>query len=332
MKEAKAIVQAILDAENIVITSHRSPDGDSIGSSVGLYEFIRALGKDAKICHPDPCPEFISWAKGETDILDFENHRNEVEEYLEKADLLFSLDYNAAHRLGRDMEPVFSNATGKKIMIDHHLDPADYAFITVSQPERCSTAELIYELIDSSGNLNLLNGAIGRPLYLGIMTDTGSFRYSSVTPRTHNILASLIENGVNHTAVHESTFDNNRIDKMKLRAHIIAERLEVMEDIGVAIVSVTEEVLERFNFVKGDTEGVVNIALSMEGVKMAVFMRESGDMIKISFRSKGETVVNVLANEHFDGGGHKYASGGASFVSLEETIEKFKSLAPKYFG
>lgn len=332
MKEANAIVQAILDAKNIVITSHRSPDGDSIGSSLGLYHFIKALGKDATICHPDPCPDFIVWAKDGVEILDFENNQEEIEVQLKNADLLFSLDYNAAHRLGRDMEPAFTAAEGKKIMIDHHLDPDDYASITVSEPEICSTAQLIYELIADSDNLNLLNKAIGMPLYLGIMTDTGSFRFSSVSPRTHNIIASLIENGTDHTAVHEATFGNNRIDKMKLRGYIIAERLEFMEDLGVAIVSVTEKELERFNFIKGDTEGVVNVALSMEGVRMAVFMRESDDMIKMSFRSTGDTVVNELANEHFNGGGHKNASGGASFLSLDETIAKFKEVAPKYFG
>ena len=332
MKEANAIVQAILDAQNIVITSHRSPDGDSIDSSLGLYHFIKQLGKEATICHPDPCPDFIRWAKEDVEILDFENNQEDIEGHLKKADLLFSLDYNAAHRLGREMEPAFTAATGKKIMIDHHLDPDDYAFITVSEPSICSTSQLIYELIASSDNLNLLNKAIGMPLYLGIMTDTGSFRFSSVSPRTHNIIASLIEHGTDHTAVHEATFGNNRIDKMKLRGYIIAERFEFMEDIGVAIVSVTEKELDRFNFIKGDTEGVVNIALGMEGVKMAVFMRESDDMIKMSFRSTGDTEVNVLANEHFNGGGHKNASGGASFDSLDDTISKFKELAPKYFG
>ena len=154
MKEANAIVQAILDAENIVITSHRSPDGDSIGSSLGLYHFIKQLGKEVTICHPDPCPDFITWVKEDVEILDFENSQEEIEGHLKKADLLFSLDYNATHRLGRDMEPAFTAATGKKIMIDHHLDPDDYAFITVSKPEICSTAELIYELIAGSDNLN----------------------------------------------------------------------------------------------------------------------------------------------------------------------------------
>tara|TARA_R110002072_G_scaffold301400_1_gene481027 strand:- start:25343 stop:26341 length:999 start_codon:yes stop_codon:yes gene_type:complete len=331
MNSAREIISAITNAENIVITSHRSPDGDSIGSSMGMYHFIKALGKESKICHPDKCPEFIEWAKGVVRIATFEDNEQEVKDDLKNADLIFCLDYNGANRLGKEMAPYLEQATGTKVMIDHHLDPDDFVDIAISESNVCSTSQLVYELIESSGNLNLLNQAIGTPLYLGIMTDTGSFRYSSLTSRTHEILASLLSHGVMHSEIHEATFDNNRIDKLKLRAHIIAERLEFLEELHVAIISVTEEELERFNHIKGDTEGLVNVALSMEGVKVAVFFRESGDMIKISFRSKGDVAVNGLAGDHFQGGGHKNASGGASFVGLDETIAKFKEVAPKYF-
>ena len=331
MKEANKIVEAIMKAEDIVITSHRSPDGDSIGSSLGLYNFITALGRKALVCHPDACPAFIEWAKNGVEIIDFESDEERVLKHLDEADLIFSLDYNAASRLGRDMSPHFEKAKAQKIMIDHHLDPDNFADIMVSQSDVCSTAQLIFELIASSDNLNLLNKEIGTPLYLGIMTDTGSFRYSSLTSRTHEILAILLSNGVNHTDIHEATFDNNRIDKLKLRAHIIAERLEFLEELKVAIISVTEAEMEKFNHIKGDTEGLVNVALSMEGVEAAVFFRESGDMVKISFRSKGTLPVNTIANDHFNGGGHKNAAGGASFVGLEETIQNFKNEAPNYF-
>ena len=201
MKEANEIVEAILKAEKIVITSHRSPDGDSIGSSLGLYNFIAALDKKAVVCHPDACPAFIEWAKNGVEIIDFENDEERVVNHLEEADLIFSLDYNAASRLGRDMSPYLEKAKARKIMIDYHLDPDDFADIMVSQPDVCSTAQLIFELIASSDNLNLLNKKIGTPLYLGIMTDTGSFRYSSLTSRTHEILAILLNNGVNHTNI-----------------------------------------------------------------------------------------------------------------------------------
>jgi len=331
MKEAKNIVEAIQAANNIVITSHRSPDGDSIGSSMGLYQFIRVLGKDADVCHPDPCPNFLEWAKAGVEILDFEDNESKVAEKLQNADLIFSLDYNGANRLGNEMGDLLLAANGKKVMIDHHLDPDDFADITVSESAVCSTSQLVYELIEASGNENLLSPAIGTPLYLGIMTDTGSFRYSSVTARTHEILAKFLNVGVKHTDVHENTFDNNRIDKLRLRSHIIAERLEIVEKFKIAIISVTEEELERFNFIKGDTEGLVNVALSLEGVEVAAFFSEKGGMTKISFRSKGEKAVNEIANDHFGGGGHKYAAGGISEGDAKTTISRFKSLLPDYF-
>ena len=332
MKEAKEILALIEKADNIVITSHRSPDGDSIGSSMGLYFFLENLGKKAILCHPDPCPDFIEWAKNGVQIHDFENEPEFVQEKMNNADLIFCLDYNGASRLGRDMEPVLVAAKGKKVMIDHHLNPDDFVDVAVSQPNVCSTSQLIYELIESSGNIDLLDAKVGTPIYLGIMTDTGSFRYSSLSARTHEILAVLLKKGVKHSEIHEATFDNNRIDKVKLRAHIIAERLEIIPAWKVAIVSVTEKVLERFNFIKGDTEGLVNVALSLEGVEAAVFFREDKDMVKISFRSKGDLAVNTIANDYFNGGGHKNAAGGASFTSLEEAISKFKEVAPKYFS
>lgn len=330
MIEAKNIVQAIKDAERIVITSHRSPDGDSIGSSLGLLRFIKALGKNADVCHPDPCPDFLEWTKKNDEIIDFEFSKDLVTQKMNVADLIFSLDYNAANRLGNEMGDLLVATSAKKIMIDHHLDPDDYADITVSDPTVCSTSQLIYELIDASGYKELVTPDMAEPIYLGIMTDTGSFRFNSVTPRTHEVVANLLRSGLNHTMVHELTYDGNRIDKLKLRGYAIVEKLEIIPDYGIAILSLTEAELNRFNYIKGDTEGLVNVALSVEGVKTAVFFVESKGRIKISFRSKGKP-VNVIANEHYDGGGHKFAAGGISDLSMDETIENFKVLIPQYF-
>lgn len=332
MKLAKEIVQSILDAEKIVITSHKSPDGDSIGSSLGMLRFVRALGKEATICHPDACPSFIQWLKNGDEIIDFDQDQERVTAEMMGADLIFSLDYNGSGRMGKEMGAVLLAATGKKIMIDHHPNPEDIFDLTASHPEVCSTSQLIIELIIESGNENLLNQAIGTPLYLGIVTDTGSFRFSSVTARTHELVAKLLENGVKQAEIHENTFDHNRLDQMKLRGYAIAERLEVMPEEQLAIVSLSEVDLERFNYIKGDTEGVVNMALSIEGVSVAIMMTESDGKVKMSFRSMGSIVVNQFAADHFEGGGHMNAAGGISFLSLDETIEKVKSLAPTYFG
>lgn len=332
MKLAKEIVQSIQEAEKIVITSHKSPDGDSVGSSLGMLRFIRALGKDAVICHPDACPSFIEWLKDGDEIIDFDTDRDRVISLMDEADLIFCLDYNGSGRLGKDMGGVLLAADGKKIMIDHHPYPEDIFDLSASHPEVCSTSQLIIELMVESGNEGLLSQSIGTPLYLGIVTDTGSFRFSSVTSRTHELIGKLLENGVEQAKVHENTFNHNRLDQMKLRGYAIAERLEVMSDEQLAIVSLSEVDLERFNYIKGDTEGLVNVALSIEGVSVAIMMTEKDGKVKMSFRSMGSIVVNKFAADNFDGGGHMNAAGGISFLSLEETIEKVRSLAPSYFG
>lgn len=327
----KAIVEAIQEAKNIVITSHKSPDGDSIGSSLALYHFIQALGKTSVVCHPDKAPNFLLWVDGALDILSFEDQQDEVIQKMHDADLIFCLDYNSADRVGKDMQPLLEQANAKKIMIDHHMYPADFCAIIVSETSVCSTSQLIYELIDQSGNKGLLNEHIGVPIYLGIMTDTGSFRFPSVQARTHEILAELIRTGIKHYEIHEKVYDTNTVDRLQLRGYALSEKLELIENYPVALISVTEDELNRFHYQKGDTEGLVNVALSVDNIKVAAFFAEKDGAVKISFRSKGDYYVNELANDHFEGGGHKYAAGGISYDSLDNTINKFKSLIPTYF-
>ncbi len=329
MKQANEIIKRAQEAKNVVITSHKSPDGDSIGSSLGLYRFLKSLGIEAVICHPDPCPNFLEWAKRSDVIIDFENDSDAVTKAMNDADLIFSLDYNGAGRLGDEMGELLSNASAQKVMIDHHLNPDDIFDIAVSHPEVGSTSQLVFELIDASNNLEKITAEMVEPLYLGIMTDTGSFRFDSVDARTHEIISMMLKTGLNHTAIHENTFDGNRLDKLKLRGFAIAEKLELMPEMKTAIVSLTDAEMQRFNFIKGDTEGLVNIALSIEGVEMAAFFAEKDRKIKISFRSKGPA-VNEIAADHFDGGGHKFAAGGVSFDSMDATIAKFKSIVPDY--
>ncbi len=331
MEKYKAIVEAIKSAKNIVISSHKSPDGDSIGSSLGLFYFIESLDKKATICHADKGSLSLTWVLGAHDIVTFEDQPEKSIELFEQADLIFCLDYNSADRVGQDLAPFLIEARAKKIMIDHHMHPADFCDILVSETNVCSTSQLIFELIDKSGNLDKINEKIGTPLYLGIMTDTGSFRYPSVHARTHEILAELLKCGVKHYDVHEKVFDTNTMDRLQLRGYVISEKLEIYQDYPIAIMSINEEELNRFNFKKGDTDGLVNVALSIEGIKIAAFFAEKDGQVKISFRSKGDYFVNVLAMENFEGGGHKYAAGGISFQPMDKTIELFKSLIPKYF-
>lgn len=327
------IISEIQSATHILITSHKSPDGDSVGSSLGLLHFIQKLGKSATICHPDPAPDFLLWLEGAGDILTMQTHKEQVEEHFKKADLIFCLDYNGIDRVGEEMQPLLEKSESKKIMIDHHLHPEEFADILVSETEVCSTAQLIYELIEQSGNTDLLDAKIGTPIYLGILTDTGSFRFPSVQPRTHFVLGKLLEAGVPHYIVHENLNDNNTVERLKLQGYAMSEKLEVLKSCEAAVISLTESELKKFNAQKGDTDGLVNLALSIKGVKAAVFLSEKEGKIKMSFRSKGkENPVNILASEHFEGGGHANASGGVSLLSMQDTLQKLRTLLGVYFG
>lgn len=331
MNNYKQIESAILSSSHIVITSHKSPDGDSVGSSLGLLYFIEKLGKKAVVCHPDAAPDFLQWINT-SPILLMSEQPDAVKKEFESADLIFCLDYNGTDRIG-DMQTLLEAATCQKIMVDHHLNPQDFATITVSETESSSTAQLIVELIEQSGNGTLLDEKIGTPLYLGILTDTGSFRFSSVQPRTHELLAKLLAAGVQHHLVHENLNDTNTASRLRLQGFAMSQKLEIIEDYHVAIISLTQEELNAYKYQKGDTDSLANLALSIKGMKAAIVFSERDGIIKISFRSKGkENPVNVLAAEHFNGGGHANASGGMSELSMPETLDKIRSLVPQYFS
>lgn len=319
-------------ASNIIITSHKSADGDSIGSSLGLLHFIEKLGKKVTVCHPDPAPTFLYWLDTSSFLLMTEQPE-EVATAFQEADLIFCLDYNATNRIGPDMQALLEAVTCKTIMIDHHLNPEEFPTLVVSETSVSSTSELIVELIEQSGNLDLLDQKIGTPLYLGILTDTGSFRFPSVKPSTHEVLAKLLAAGVEHHLVHEALSDNNTESRLRLQGYAMCQKLEVLEDYMVSIISLSKEELAKFNYQKGDTDNLANQALSIKGMKAAIVFTERDGIMKISFRSKGEdNPVNVLAGEHFNGGGHANAAGGMSELSVSETVDKIKKLIPEYFS
>lgn len=326
------IVEEILAASHIVITAHKSADGDSVGSSLGLLHFIEKLGKKATVCHPDAAPDFLHFLDPST-ILLMSDDPDRVSSSFKQADLIFCLDYNGTDRVGPDMQELLEAASCKKIMIDHHLHPQEFASLMISDTSASSTAQLIAELIDQSGHIELMDERIGTPLYLGILTDTGSFRFSSVSPRTHEILAKLLAAGVQHHIVHETISDNNTEDRLRLQGFAMSEKLEIMNEYHVAMISLSKEELEKYNYQKGDTDGLANLALSIKGMKVAIVYTERDGIIKMSFRSKGQNnPVNVLASENFDGGGHANAAGGMSKLSVEETSDKIRSLIPQYFS
>ncbi|MFZ6052079.1 DHH family phosphoesterase [Halocola ammonii] len=319
----------ISKSKRVVITCHRSPDGDAIGSSLALFHYLKNKVERARVVIPDPDPDFLHWTPGHDQILIFETQQEEAEEEVEKADLIFSLDYNTLKRTG-DLASSLEKALDREvpfILIDHHQQPEDYPKVLISDTQTCSTAQLIYEFIVGIDGKTAITSEIGQCLYLGIMTDTGSFRFPSVEPKTHRIVADLLERGVEHALIHQEVYDTNLEDRLKLVGHALRNKLIVNRDLHMAYISLSKEELDDHNYRKGDTEGLVNQALSVKGVNFAAFIREGNNEVKMSFRSRGTFDVNQFARKYFDGGGHKNAAGGISDKSLEETISNFEQAA-----
>lgn len=325
-----SLKKAILDCRNPIITTHKGPDGDAIGSSVAWYHFLKKLDKKPILILPDAPPAFLMPFLNNVEYLihdtEFELKIRNIE-----SNSLFCLDYNSANRVGPKMESFVRDFSFQKIMIDHHPHPEAFCDIVISRTEVCSTAQLIYQIIQEIDLLETLDVEIGKGIYLGIMTDTGSFRFPSVDKNTHQILAHLLEMGVQHYEIHEAIYDVNSVDRLQLRGYAIAEKLELHPDFPLGIISLSKEELERFHYQKGDTEGLVNVILSIQGISVAVLFKEENEGVKISFRSKGQFHVNDFATKHFSGGGHKYAAGGHTSTDLNVTINRFRALVGELF-
>ena len=302
-------------AQKILITTHKSPDGDAVGSSVACYEFLKACGKKPFILFPDsPSENLMPFLDG----VEYSFYEKGFD--ISSFELVFCMDYNHTFRVGEEMSTIFEGLKCKKIMIDHHPDPSFFCDLTISKPGVCSTAQLFFEVIEETDMLTKLNTKACESIYLGIMTDTGSFRYPSVTAKTHDVLSKVISNGVVPFKIHESIFDQNTKEQLKLRGFAVSDKMQLIENSPVGYMDLSLDELNRFNYKKGDTEGLVNVILSIKGISIAIFMMENQDgKVKMSFRSKGKYVVNEFAQKYFNGGGHKYAAGGMSELSLSET-------------
>lgn len=324
------LLKSIKEAKNIVITAHKSPDGDSIGSSLGLYHFLTQFDAEVNVCHPDIAPHFLHWMPGFDKVIALEDNEEKVSSLMQEADLIFCLDYNSPSRIGH-LEKHLTKSSAKKVMVDHHRDPdMEFCDIVFSDITSCSTAQLIYEIIVETGNEKKMNSDIATALYTGIVTDTGSFRFSSTLPKTHNIVAKLMGTGFNHSLVHEQIYDANSLDRIRLTSFAMLEKLEILHEGMISYISLTKAEQERFKAGKGDTEGLVNQALGIQGVRMAVFLKESDGIIKMSFRSKGVIPVSDLAKNNFSGGGHLNASGGKFVGNIDNAISKLVTILPNF--
>ncbi|MBA6154259.1 DHH family phosphoesterase [Gelidibacter maritimus] len=327
IKEIKALLIA---PKQIVIVPHKNPDGDAMGSTLGLYHYLIKNNHKATVIAPNDYPDFLKWLPGQDNVVIYESDRSHAENLIEKADLIFTLDFNALHRAG-EMETPLSNSEAVKIMIDHHQQPDSYAEYMFSDVSMSSTCEMVYRFIDMLGDKGTINEQIATCLYTGILTDTGSFRFPSSTSTTHLVAADLIDRGANHSDIYNSIYDTNSYERLQLLG-VALKNLRVIPEYRTAYITLSQEELNASNFKKGDTEGFVNYGLSIKNVVFAVIFIEHKQegIVKISFRSEGSFSVNEFSRQNFGGGGHTNAAGGKSDLSLNDTVEKFISILPRY--
>lgn len=332
MKETSVhtLKNLLKDPKKVVIIGHKNPDGDAVGSCLGLWYFLMNRGHEALVILPNDYPHFLKWLPGNDSVLIYEHETKKAQERINNADIIFTLDFNALNRTG-GMEAVLKEASADFVMIDHHQQPDDYAVVTYSDTQMSSTAEMVFHCIEALDGLLELNQAIATNLYAGIMTDTGSFRFPATTAETHRVIAALIESGANNSEIHQKIFDTNSPDRMKLLG-IALNNMVLLPEYNAAYITLSQADLDNNNFKKGDTEGFVNYPLSIEGVIFStIFIENRQESItKISFRSKGDFSVNDFARNHFNGGGHINAAGGRSEQSLENTVKEFISILPNY--
>ncbi|NRT16546.1 phosphoesterase RecJ-like protein [Flavobacterium sp. 28A] len=327
IQDIEAIALLLATPKKIVIIPHRSPDGDAMGSTLGLYHFLSKYNHEAVVIAPNEFPDFLAWLPGSETVKIFEKDKENCTKILQEADLVFTLDFNAFHRVGNEMEKVLTELKSTYIMIDHHQKPDDYAAYTYSNTGFGSTCEMLYNFINFLGKKDAIDKTIGTCIYTGILTDSGSFRFPGTTGNTHRIVAELIDLGVENTKIPNLLFENSSYQRLQLLGRAL-QNMKVLAHHNTSYTTLTQEELNSFEYVKGDTEGIVNYGLSIKGIVFTAIFIENTDekIIKISFRSQGDFDVNQFARDHFNGGGHRNAAGGRSEVSMEETIVKFENL------
>ena len=329
IQDIQAIQLLLSTPKKIAIIPHRGPDGDAMGSTLGLYHFLLKNNHQPVVVSPNEFPDFLAWMPGSETVKIYEKDKENCTKILEDAEVIFTLDFNALHRTG-EMEHVLEKLTAPFIMIDHHQKPDDYAAFKYSDTSFGSTCEMLYNFILFLGKKADIDKTIGTCIYTGILTDSGSFRFPKTTGNTHRIVAELIDLGVENTEIPTLLFDNSSYGRLQLLGRAL-QNMKVITEHKTAYTTLTQDELNTFDYIKGDTEGIVNYGLSIKGILFtAIFIENKEEkIIKISFRSQGDFDVNQFARDHFHGGGHRNAAGGKSEVSMEETINKFEDLVTK---
>lgn len=316
--------------KKIVVTMHQKPDGDAMGSGLALSLILTKLGHKVQVIAPTNWAPFLNWMPGAEQVWDYEKTLPFSNAAIKAADWIFCLDFNVLYRT-KHMEPALSEAKATKILIDHHEQPQVEAFdYGISMTSKSSTCEMIYDLIIGAGHHDLIDPDVASCIYAGLMTDTGSFRFPSTGASVHEAIADMKRLGLDHSKVHEYIYDANSEDRLRFLGHSLLKRMEVLYEYNTAIMTIPKADLLKFHTKTGDTEGLVNYLLSIEGIRFGAIVIDRDEERKWSFRSKGDFDVNVFARQHFNGGGHKNAAGGNSSDSLAETVKKFKKVLLDY--
>ncbi len=330
MLDTASLIDLLAQPQKIVITTHHKPDGDAMGSSLGLYNYLIQQGHHAQVITPTDYPQFLNWMPGNGDVIIYTDNVTKADQLIADADMIFCLDFNALGRINEMGEKV-GESNALKIMIDHHLEPQDFDDYRHWDINACATAQLVYTfIVEILGHKELVNADVASCLYTGIMTDSASFRLPNTTSTVHRIVADLIDAGAPNARIHELVYNDSTEMRLKFLGHCLANKLQVFNEFNTALITVTADELKEYDVITGDTEGIVNYALSISNVRLAAFMVERKDKVKLSLRSKGDFPANEICKKYFSGGGHRNAAGGVSSDSLQETVEQFKLILPKY--
>ncbi len=333
MKDLASFKSLLSKPRKVVIVTHFKPDADALGSSLGLAGFLNKKGHIVKVITPSDYPNFLTWMPGNSEVLALDKEPGEKDKVAQQlvadAELIFCLDFSSLIRI-KGLGDMIRKSNAQKVLVDHHLEPEHFAQFEHWDPKAASTAGLIFDLIDKLGEKTAIDKNIANCLYAGLLTDTGGFRHSNTTQKEFMIASELVGLGANPSWVSKMIYDTNTLARMKLTGYVLSNKLTLLPEYRTVYITLTTDELRKFNIKTGDTEGLVNYGLSIEGIRLSVFMYDRKEEIKLSFRSLGSFPANEIARKYFEGGGHRNAAGGTSRESLEETLQKFLSILPEY--
>jgi len=323
-------IERLLETEqqNVLIVSHRNPDGDAMGASFALYNYLKKMGHNVNMVVPNAYPQNLNWIKNVKNTLIFEWHKSKCKHVFKEHSILFAVDFNDLYRV-EEFSTFINDSDSYKVLIDHHPNPGNFADLIISETYVSSASELTYLFLKKMDRKKLIDKDIAECIFAGIMMDTGCFSFNSSNRQTYEVVAELLEYGIDKDKIYGLVFDNYSVDRLRLMGHILFNNMVVLPEYNTAYISLSQSDMKKFNFRVGDSEGFVNMPLSIKGIKFSVLFTEKEDVVRVSLRSKGNFDVNKIAMKYFDGGGHKNASGGESKLKLDKTIEKFVSILPE---